>query len=249
MNVKVGVSFQGRPQIDTHAYQFYDMDPASGMMLASKGKWTYLYNPATRLWEWPPVPAGAGAVRSVPGGALGSGSRNDAGKVMRFDAKARQWVDLPAGGDKLPGMSINYTGWCHDSKRDCMWFFAGGVYQYDLKTGNCSRKRDKIAPAELKGYPQECLYVPELDKVLFCVASEADPEAFSVWDPENLKWLKARIPLSEADGAPAKGHVAAGANASLVYDPAMKLFLGNNSGTVWALRLDAATLKFEDGKE
>jgi hypothetical protein len=167
------------------------------------------------------------AVRAASGGAFGA--LGEGGGVKRFDAKERKWVNLPASGDKIPGISINYQGFGYDSKRDSVWYFnRAGVW----------RKTQKVSEKQVSGYFEEIVYIPDMDKFLV--------NGRNFWDAEACKWVRVEIPAVEADGSPAKRPPDFGATYGLAYDVETKLVLVNDPGSVWALRLDPAGLKFEE---
>jgi hypothetical protein len=245
MCLKIGMSFRHRPHIQPHAYQYYDYDYTTGLMLAGKNCKTYVYDAAARRWLWPAIDGGVNAVRATPKGALGTRD----GSLVRFDRKKWNWVEIPCKSKmKPPGMRIDYTGFAYDSKRDTVWYFhKDGVRRFDLGRGEVTKVSGKIA---VKGYLREVRYIPEIDRLMFHNRNKPDFDRHVFWNPEKMIWEQANIPLVGSDGKtkPKKG-VRFSTGQGLMRDPLDgMIYIGGAGRTNYALKLDAKKLKFTEVK-
>ena len=248
MCLKVGMSFRHRPHITSHAYQYYDYDYTTGLMLVAKYGKTYVYDVAERRWLWPVIEGSAGGIRATPKGAIGARG----GSLVRFDRKQWKWVGFPCKSKlKPPGVSIDYSGFCYDEKRDAVWYFnRKGVYMFDLKKQECKRVTVKIENKHISGYLREMLYIPEIDRIMFHNRNKPNHDRHAFWNPEKLVWEEADIPLVGSDGKtkPAKGIGFSTGNGLMRDHLNGMIFVGGAGRTNYALKLDPEKLTFSEVK-
>ncbi len=246
MCLKVGMSFRHRPHITSHAYQYYDYDYTTGLMLVAKYGKTYAYDVAARRWLWPLVEGSVTGIRATPKGALGARD----GSLVRFDREQWKWVPLPVKGKlKPPGVRIDYSGFCYEEKRDAVWYFhKNGVRRYDMKSGETTLVTPKVA---VKGLLREPLYIPAIDRVMF-VNRSAGNDRHLFWNPEKNIWETAEIELVNTDGKTKPSKPARfGTGYGLIYDHLTGLVMAANGSygrQIYALKLDPAELKFTEIK-
>ncbi|MCW8129506.1 MAG: hypothetical protein KIS92_03900 [Planctomycetota bacterium] len=247
--IHADVTFRDAPQIPVHAYQCYAFDQPSGLLLVNAHGKTFIYDPVSRRWSW--LEDGATsicAIRESAEGAITCGKGPAGTKFMRFDAKQRKWVDLPAPtGDKPPTVGFgygDYSGFCPDEKRGCLWIFErNGVWRYDLKNGDTKKVAGKISDEQVKGYLRDMIYIPELDRVMFENREKSTRDFHPFWNPEKLTWERAALPVVR-DGKPEQPVFSTGQG--FMRDPETKLlFVNGGRFGMYAARLDPGALTFE----
>jgi hypothetical protein len=227
--------FSGRPQIPCHVWEGAAFDPPSGKVIFLTN-YAWIYDPATRDWDLPPVktPFSANPLRTgmaaTPRGAVALAG----GRLYVYEDKRRTWKALPGKG--LPYGNGDGSGICYDSKRDCLW--VGGsrraaLVRYDMKTGAISKAETNIAP----GFVREVVYVPELDMLLSMNRKKA-PDGTPVnlaFDIEKKKWVG--LDLKFGDGKPHLPTHYWYYSRALAYDPKLEvvLFVDKNPALIWAL--------------
>jgi hypothetical protein len=249
-------SFNGRPFMTSHTYKLYAYDPKSKKMLCYNRGNTFVFDPLTCDWEWPPVkttPFGGGAwvpkFCTTPDGLLvwsttkGRGRSRRSG-LWRFDAANRAWREIKTGGEKVPGTpSDDYGTLVYDSKRKRALMFVtsrrpGGPWACDPASGavtNLKAPDPKAGPDQ----PREAIYLPGADVVLF--AQIRGGKAI-VYDCAKNKY---RL-LELANPLKGKQH-----SYGLMWDPKRKLAWVVQCGGGWpihVMRFDPKTAKFSDAK-
>lgn len=245
-------TFRNHPNVPNHVWECTAYDPSSKKAVWLLAGGTWIYDPATRDWEYPPAPGLPGAhelivsLAGTPGGV--ACWYNEA--LYLFDAKARVWNKLPVKGGQLGVVQGDETGMCYDSKRDCLWLsrFGDPMVRYDMATGVVT-----VIPGKGRcGFMRETVYVPEIDMLLNIHRASAgkDVHGNAAYDIENKKWVGVELPFSDKDQ-----RVRAGdywyftGSRSLHYDPELKLaILYYTEQEIAVARLDRATIKtFEMG--
>jgi hypothetical protein len=236
-------TFRNRPTVPTHVWDGCAFDEASGKAVYCVRGYTWVYDPARREWEYPPLAENGGGTKSnMAGTPRGAVYWDGGGGLSLYDVKARSWSKLPVKG-KLPWAYCDTGGVCHDSKRDCLWLAIGGnpMYRYDLKTGEVSSESPG-SPAGI--YMRGSAYIPELDMVLSAGRQTSGGSTGNLaYDIEGKKWVGLALPCS--DGTPrVNDKPYSDINLVVAYDPGMKLALfHSNAQEILAARLEKASLK------
>jgi Galactose oxidase, central domain len=249
-------SVMNRPWISVHNYNHYAYDPVAKLLVTTRG---YLYDPDRMDWirmtpmkrpftfRWgntlaETTPYGVVAwARKAGGGGFG---------LWLFDGKTKTWTDLKPTG-KLRGLYCDSEGACYDSKRDRFLMGFGGGYGkkgdgritfFDFKTKVVDDLRPENKQLGVMHNTREMVYIPEADIVLF----GSDPYRVGggrkgrtltrVYDCEKNKYM-----LLDA------GSVGYGHSTGWMYDAKRKnVYVSNYRGQVWALHIDAKSLKLLD---
>jgi len=236
-------TFRNRPTVPTHVWDCSAFDEASGKAVYCVRGHTWVYDPARREWEYPPLQENGGGTKvNMTGTPRGVVYWDYNGNLQLYDAKAKSWSKLPVKG-KLPSAYCDTAGVCHDAKRDCLWISNGGnpVCRYDMKTGEVTSE----SPGSPVGiYMRGCAYIPELDMVLSAGRQTSGGSTGNLaYDIEGKKWVGLALPCS--DGQPrVNDKPYSDINLVVAYDPGMKLALfHSNSQEILAARLEKASLK------
>ena len=239
-------TFRNRPTVPTHVWDCSAFDETSGKAVYCMRGGTWVYDPARREWEHPPLAENSGGTKNnMTGTPRGVVFWDYHGNLSLYDVKARAWSKLPRKG-QLPSAYCDTNGICHDAKRDCLWLSASGnpVYRYDMKTGEVTA----TSPGSPVGiYMRGCAYVPELDMVLSAGRQTSGGSTGNLaYDIEAKKWVGLVLPCS--DGQPRVNDKAySDINLVVAYDPGLKLALfHSNAQEILAARLEKATLKTFD---
>lgn len=250
-SIHVDITFRNAPQIPVHAYQCYDFDAPSGLLVVNTRGRTFLYDTRVRSWNWMTnATAGinAAATRATSEGVIACASDPSGARFYRFDGRARQWNALPLPtGDRPPVVGHgygDYSGFCPDERRGCLWIFErGGVWRYDLKSGASRKVADKITDLQVKGYLRDMIYIPEIDRVMFENRAQATGDWHSFWNTERLVWERAALKAVK-DGKTVQPVFSTGHG--FMRDPERKLlFVNGGRHGMYAARLDAAALVYE----
>jgi len=239
-------TFRNRPTVPTHLWDCAAFDPVSGKAVFCVRGGTWVYDPTTREWEYPPVwENGGGTKANMAGTPKGVVYWDGNGNLHIYDVKARSWTKLPVKGGKLPAAYCDTGGICYDSKRDCLWLGHGGpMTRYDMKTGEVTT--GETPPGKPAGvYLRGAAYLPELDLVLSAgrQAGEGGAGGNLAYDIEGKKWIGLGLPCS--DGQPrVNDQPYSDINLSVAYDPGLKLAVfHSNQQEILAARFDKAGLK------
>ncbi|MFC1479704.1 kelch repeat-containing protein, partial [Planctomycetota bacterium] len=247
-------SFNGRPFMTSHTYKLYAYDPGSKKMLCFNRYNTFIFDPLTCDWEWPPVketPFGGGVwvpkFCTMPDGllvwsAINARTRSKPSGLWRFDASNRSWKKIETTGEKVPGTpGDDYGTLVYDSKRKRALMFvtkrkAGGPWSCDLKTGAVTDLK-AVNPKQSPDQPREAVYLPEGDIVLF---AQTNGKASIIYDCTQNKYrlLELGNPLT------GKQH-----SYGLMYDPKRKIawMVACKGGwPIHVMRFDLKTAKIKD---
>jgi hypothetical protein len=248
-SVPTPFSFNDRPHVPMHAYHSYAYDPAADRMFYVDR----VYDQITREWEssgsrgMPPTRSSL--LVSTPHGVVWFSEH----APFIFDAKASRWKALPWDGNwpKCGGMDV--SGGIYDYKRDCLWVSASnGFFKYDFKAGKGEavtgvKPRFTVYGVKLV-FGREVVHAPDADLLLIWSLASEGNKTFA-WSPEDGKYYWAELPAM--DGGKLVADFGRDASDGLAYDPELKLVLLNKNcnRTVYALKLDRATLKMTELKE
>jgi len=237
--------FSGRPQVPCHVWEAAAFDPPSGKVIFIN-QYAWIYNPARRDWDLPPVktPFNASAIKvgmtATPRGAVALAS----GGLHLYQDESRSWKTLVPKG--FPGSGSDSGGVCYDSKRDCLWIGynkSTALICYNMKTG----KRVSVKTNAKPGFIREVVYVPELDMLLSMNRKKAKggTPVNLAFDIEKKKWVGLAIPFG--DGKPHLPTHYWYYDRALAYDPLHKVALFyDRPATIWVLSLKQDGLKIVD---
>jgi Galactose oxidase, central domain len=249
-------SLLNRPWISVHNYNHYAYDPVAKLLVTSRG---YLYDPDRMDWlrtarvkrpfstRW-----GSTLCETTPYGAVAWARKAGGGGfgLWLFGGKEKGWTDLKPKG-KLRGLYCDSEGACYDSKRDRLLMGFGGGYGkkgdgritfFDFKTKVVDDLRPENKSLGIMSNTREMVYVPEADILLF----GSDPYRVGggrkgrtltrVYDCGKNKYM-----LLDA------GSTSYGNSSGWMYDAKRKnVYVINSGGQVWALHIDAKSLKLLD---
>ena len=242
-----GMSFNGRPDCLNHTYLHYDYDPLSKRLVCTSAGGTGVYDRERLDWDYSiqqpfehkvyetcTVSTPRGVVVWTPGFS------------GLMDVKAREWRRLPVEG-KLPASMTDGSALTYDAKRDCIWILthinyqkpSGQIWQYDLASGKVTAfepdGRMTLLSAKGVNEMRECVYVPQLDLVLFNNFIDGQELAY---DPVKNRWVGLGIPKNQERLGTVSDTLMLDTKRNLVWNlNAYKL--------VYVLRLDAASLTIE----
>ena len=242
-------TFRNRPTVPTHVWDGAAFDEASGKAVFCVRRGTWVYDPATREWEYPPVwQNGGGTEVSMTGTPRGVVYWDGRGTLQLYDVRNRAWTRLPTSGEKLPGAYGDTTGICYDPKRDCLWLANSGspVMRYNMKTGEVKTASTPGKPENI--YMREAVYIPELD-MLMSAGRVNGPDGQTgnlAYDIESKRWIGIVFPCG--DGQPRiNDKPYSDISLSLAYDPGLGLAVfHSNSQEVLVSRIDKSTMRTFD---
>lgn len=238
-------TFKNRPTVPTHVWDGAAFDEASGKAVYCMRSATWVYDPATRAWEYPPVwQNGGGSMVNMKGTPYGVVYWDSQGQLQKYDVAARTWTKLPVKGSTLSGAYGDTGGIVYDSKRDCLWLGHGAAMtRYDMKTGTATTLPAPGKPEHIS--MRATTYVPELDMIVSAGRQplEGGASANLAYDIAGEKWVG--LPLPCSDRLPRTTDKAySQINLSLHYDPVLKLAVWHsNQQEILVGRFDAQSLK------
>jgi len=239
-------TFKNRPTTPTHVWDGAAFDEASGKAVFCVRRGTWVYDPVSREWEYPPVwQNGGGIEASMKGTPKGVVYWDVQGTLQIFDVKSRAWSRLPMNGSKLPAAYCDATGICYDSKRDCLWLANSGspMMRYDMKTGEVTAESTPGRPENI--WMRETAYIPECDMLLNAgrVNGPDGQTGNLAYDIENKRWIGLRFPCG--DGQPRiNDKPYSEISLSLHYDPKLRIAVfHSNTQEILVSRIDKAALK------
>lgn len=249
-------TFRNRPTIPTHVWDCAAFDETTGKAMYCIRGGTWLYDPATREWEYPPVWGTEGGsfanMKGTPKGVVfwGRGDGRVNGELKLFNNSTKKWDILPIKGGGVPVAYGDTGGMCYDSKRDCLWIahFGSSMLRYDMKTGDITQDSATGQPENI--YMRGTAYIPELD-MLLNVGRVAGPDGKIgnlAYDIQNKKWVGIQFPCS--DGLPRTNEKPySEINLSIYYDPKLKMAIfHSNQMEILVSRIDKASLKIFEAK-
>ncbi len=244
-------TFRNRPTVPTHVWNAAAFNLVSGKAVYCIRNGTWVYDPATRAWEYPPVWMNGGGTRAdMKGTPKGVVYWDAGGNLQLYDAKNRAWSKLPMKGEELGAAYGDTGGMCYDPRRDCLWLAHNGspMMRYDMKTGELTRDSSTGAPLNI--YMRGTAYIPELD-MLLNVGRVDGPDGQAgnlVYDIENKKWIGVHFPCS--DGQPRiNDKPYSSISLSLDYDPGLKIAVfHSNSQEILVSRIDRTGLNTFEAK-
>ena len=162
-----GWNFNHRPWVTGHTYQNYGYDPVAKLMLfTGRERHTYYYDPDRADWISRAAKPKDMSYNScfytltvcpTPKGLV---TWTAEGKVFRYNAEKKEWLELKLNGIKLPGAVVDNSTVVHDAKRDRLLFarkqygdktkYDGELFALDLQTNTVSTLSPKgmaAAPA------------------------------------------------------------------------------------------------------
>lgn len=238
-------TFTNRPAVPTHLWDAAAYDPVADKVVFCVRNGTWLYDPATRAWDYPAEPRFPAAIdvsmESTPTGVV---HWNNRGQLHRFDAQAKAWKLLPLQGDKLPPALGDSTGICYDGKRAALWLAneGGPMHLYDLATGTLTTTPVKRPQFIVM---RETVYVPEIDMLLSAARVTGPGGAVGnlAYDIANKQWVGLELPCD--DGKPRTTEAAySSISLALHYDAKLKLLiLLSNTQEVLVARIDKGSIK------
>jgi hypothetical protein len=249
-------TFRNRPTIPTHVWDCAAFDEVTGKAVYCIRGGTWIYDPANREWEYPPVWGSEGGsfanMKGTPKGVVfwGRGDGRVNGDLKLFNYSAKKWELLPIKGGGVPVAFGDTGGMCYDSKRDSIWLahFGSPMLCYDMKTGNLTQDSNTGKPANI--YMRGTAYIPEIDMLLNVGrVTSADGQVGNLaYDIQNKKWVGIQFPCS--DGLPrVNDKPYSEINLSLYYDEKLKLLIfHSNEMEVLVARINKTSLKFFDAK-
>jgi hypothetical protein len=239
-------TFNNRPTVPTHVWNGAAFDEVSGKVVYCIRDGTWVYDPATRAWEYPPVWGSVGGTKAdMKGTPRGVVYWDANGGLRLYDVRSRLWSKLPVRGEKLASAYGDTGGMCYDPKRGCLWLSHRGspMMRYDMKTGELTRDSSAAAPATV--YMRGTAYVPELD-MLLNVGRVSGPDQQTgnlVYDIEHKKWIAVRFPCSDGQ-ARVNDKPYSSISLSLDYDPGLRIAVfHSNAQEVLVSRISKAELK------
>jgi hypothetical protein len=239
-------TFNNHPTVPTHVWDGCAFDEVSGKAVYCVRGGTWVYDPAVREWEYPPVwEIGGGTKVNMAGTPKGVVYWDVKGDLYLFDAKNHTWSKLPlAKGVKLDAAYCDTGGIVYDSKRDCLWLGHGGpMTRYDMKTGEVTTENASSKPEAV--YMRATAYIPELDMVL-SAGRQTGPDGTVgnlAYDIENKKWIGLQFPCSD-NQLRLSDKPYSDISLSLQYDPQLKLVLfHSNQQEILAARIDKSRIK------
>jgi hypothetical protein len=239
-------SFRNRPMVPTHVWDCGAFDEASGKVVYCVRGGTWIYDPATRAWEYPPVwQNGGGSKVSMRGTPHGVVYLDSQGTLQRYDLRTRSWTRMPVTGGTLPAGYGDTVGIAYDSKRDALWISDGGspMCRYDMKSGAVTVDSSGGKPVNI--YMRHAAYIPELDMVLSAgrVSGPDGAPGNLAYDVAAAKWVTLALPCS--DGKPRVNDQSySDINLAVAYDPGLKrLVFHSNEAEILVARIEPASLK------
>jgi len=224
-------TFTNRPSVPTHLWDAAAYDPVADRVVFCIRNRTWLYNPATREWDYPATQNMPSAIdvsmKSTPKGVV---HWNGQAQLHRFEAKSSSWKMLPVSGDRLGAALGDSTGICYDSKRDCLWLAndGGPMQNYDLASGVLTTTPVRRPEFILM---RETAYIPEIDMILCAVRVKGLGGEIGnlAYDIGNKKWIGLEIPC--VDGKPRTNEKAySSISLSMHYDPKLNLAIAQTNG-------------------
>jgi hypothetical protein len=257
----MGRNFNGRPWVTAHTYQSYAYDPiVKKMLFVGERDYTYVYDVDRGDWgERIKKPEGMNydscyyslELTVTPKGTV---CWTVDGRLFRFDAAAKQWVELKFEG-KLPGSVVDSSTLCYDPKRDRLLFaqidyghsheYDGQLHELDLKT----MKVREVSPAKANTrtipYIGRMVYHPASDLMLVGAAMIGGGERRTLaWDGAAGKWVSVKCAGDDP-------FMKEGRNVSLgiVYDAKRKLFWAvDTHGYIYVMKFDPASADIQSLK-
>jgi hypothetical protein len=235
-------TFNNRPLIGSHIWDGYAYDTVADRLVVCARGGVWLYDPASRQWEYPrstsPGELKVSMTETPRGAVMWCGDR-----LALFDAKVRGFRPLPMSGDKLGAVAYgDSTGICYDSKRNALWLALGGspMYRYHFDDGVLTRL--EVPPVE-GVLMRETVYVPEIDMLLNVgrVATPGGATGNLAYDIAANRWVGLALPRV---GGPDRAN-ASMYSESLHYDPVLKvaIWLHGNGQEVLLAHLTREGLK------
>lgn len=242
-------SFRNRPTIPTHLWDCVAFDEITGKVVFCIRGGTWLYDPATRAWEYPPLwEYGGGSkvnMTQTPSGVI---YWDQNGRLSIFDAAKRVWSKLPMKG-QLGGAYCDTGGIIYDSKRDCLWMGHGaGLTKYDMKTGEVTADPPSAKPE--CAYMRGAVYLPELDMILTAGRQKNAEGAIGnlAYDLEKKKWVGLELPCSDQQPR-VNDQAYSDINLAVAYDPEFKVvILHTNQQEILVGCIDKASIKMFEPK-
>jgi hypothetical protein len=197
-------TFNNRPQVPNHVWDAAAYDPVSskGVWLSNDSVW--IYDPATREWEYPPapLPASGAHVRrvsfvSTPRGVVAW----LAGRLYLLNADVPEWKPMPVRGGDLGRANGDRTGMSYDSLRDSIWAGWAGraigrsgprMFRYDMSDGSL----EELDPPPDEVFMRETVHVPEIDMLVNIVrVRNGDRVGNLAYDIRNRRWVGLALPF------------------------------------------------------
>jgi len=252
-----GFNFNLRPWITGHTYQNYGYDPlAARMIFTGRPRNFYLYDPVVGEWTGRAAkPRGMSynscfytlTVCPTPRGLV---AWTQEGRVFRFDAARKDWIELEQKRGKLPGSAVDNSTVVYDSKRNRLVFarkgygdkakYDGELHTLDLTTGIVGKLTPQGAnAASAISYLCQIRYDPEHDLML--VGATLPPvDGFRrtpAYDCAGNRWVSLKIIGDDPSGKTGRN-----VSLGLMYDVKRKLFWAvDTNSNVYVLRLDVKT--------
>jgi len=243
-----GLSFDGRPDCANHTYKHYAYDPVSRKVVMFHMGGTSLYDPDRADYVWTvdgpgDVPNYESAEVTTPTGIY----LWTAGRIRRFDVKARRWSEVRVIGDVPVPAWDNFTV-TYDPKRDALWLTSSdglpdragqNVWRFDLRTAIVEPvQAARFAEVSRRaGGHRESVYLPGEDLVLVGNFIGGRQVAY---DPEQNTWLLVNLIRPGGRSFRQMGSVGAG---GMMYDARRRMLWYTGSyGSLYALRLDTSKL-------
>ena len=172
------------------------------------------------------------------------------GRVFRFDAARKEWIELEQKGGKLPGSVVDNSTVVFDSKRNRLVFarkgygdkakFDGELHTFDLATGAVGNSRPRASTRRPPiSYLCQIRYDAEQDVML--VGATLPPKdggrRTPAYDCAGNRWVSLKIGGDDPNGKTGRN-----VSLGLMYDAKRKLFWAvDTNSNVSVLRLDVKT--------
>lgn len=246
------MDFYNRPMMTGHTYSTYSYDPAIKRLVLFTWRMTYLYNPATMLWEmdkqisnhpdmvdlnsYPEIRMYS-SLTGTPHGTLGwirTKPYPFTTGLFLLDPDSLKWNRLSISVSIPPFYGDN-GGAAYDSKRDRVMLYRGGsdtILFYNFKTSSITKTIPQGTPANgHAGRVAAMTYDAENDVVYI--------QGGIYYDCENNSWKKSSVPNES---------VLDSYNSGMMYDPNRKIIFGNETnGEIYAMKFikDTAAIRNE----
>jgi hypothetical protein len=204
-NSRFNQTFNNHPCIPGHVWDSGACDPVSGKAIYAMRGGTWIYDPATRNWEYPVIPKPFHSFEDELRQSLGSSPKGvvaltDKGDLFLFEEKIKTWKKLDVNGGKLFGGYGDATGICYDAKRNSLWLSRDGVamnmYCYDMASGAFTTT---AVQGPERVFMRETVYIPEIDMLLNLgrVKGISGEIGNLAYDIENKKWVGIQMECSD----------------------------------------------------
>lgn len=244
-----GLSFDGRPDCANHTYKHYAYDTISRKLVMFHMGGTSVYDPDRADYDYTvsgpgDVPNYESALITTPDGLY----LWTAGRIRRFDVKAREWSEVSVIG-KVPVPAWDNFTIAYDSKRHALWLTTSdglpdrsgqNVWRYDLRTAII----EPVQPARFAeisrkaGGHRESVYLPGEDLVLL---ANFIGDRQVAYDPEQNTWLLVNLVRPGGSTFRPLGSLGAG---GMLYDARRDMIWYTASySKMFVLRLDRLTLE------